>query len=253
MIPRATGEPRRFVPNAEVVAQLEEMAPLAHRAPGELMWRRLRAARSEPGYVSDEVVVYLFRRYHVQGQHQIANDLSALLADRIARRLGNYLRSRLPGKPWLHEEIVNHAQTALWSALLDLRSDFAEANFSVFCTRHAIDAMRQLPIDTQSIDEPGGDDAASPSIGDRLPDSHDPILAADDDMALLELLACLPEPALRRAVYYRFIGFPVEDADDPRHSISGLLGVTPRTVRNYFTRAQKMITEKEVGRHVRQH
>jgi predicted transcriptional regulator len=62
------------------------------------------------------------------------------------------------------------------------------------------------------------------------------------------LLRHIPDKRVRWALRMRVeIGLPVEDQEHPERSISGILGVTPRTIRNYFQAASRVLAEaKEV-------
>ena len=253
MIPLAHGASRKYTLRPEVEEQLYEVRhAMASGRLDDRFWRQCEVRRGEDGYLCDETLVYCLRCCRCQQQQRQADRLGEILFGRLGPRIGATLRNKAASLTReQRDDIVQETLALLWPVIEDPSQEFAEAAFERVRFNHTIDALRRLTVGrtmhVESLSEPyAKDEEHDVTLADTL-GHDDPALAnVEQEIDLLRLLACLPDPRIRRAVHYRALGLPVEDAEHPMRSISGLLGVTPRTIRNYFkTAAQVLAHQKE--------
>lgn len=228
MIPLANGSERRYSLRPELARQMEEARGAVASEDGEATAARLRLRWGDDGYVFSETIVYMIRCYLVRGDERRAERLTEALLARVGPRVGARLRRVAPGLAGrLAEDVVQEVVAALWPEIANPGAEFLETNFEHVLSLRTIDAVRRLTVErATTVDLDDGEAAWDPPVEDLG------LLAIDDLDGLAKLIARAPSWRARLVCWYLALGLPVEDTSHPDRSISGLLGVTSRTVRN---------------------
>lgn len=228
MVPLADGSERRYTLRPELAQQMEEARAAVESDGGDSVRRRADLRWGDDGYVFSETIVYLIRCCLIRGDHGRADRFAEALLSRVGPRVGARLRRVAPGLVGrLADDVVQEVVVALWPEIANPAAEFLETNFEHVLSLRTIDAVRRLTVERATTVEPDGDDPAwEPPVEDLG------LQAIDDLDALARLIARAPSSRAQMVCWYLALGLPVEDKAHPERSISGLLGVTSRTVRN---------------------
>lgn len=228
MIGLANGSERRYSLRPELARQMERAREAVAKDDGESMAARLHLRWGDDGYVFSETIVYMIRCCIVSGDERRAERLTEALLARVGPRVGARLRRVAPGLAGrLADDVVQEVVLALWPEISDPGAEFLETNFEHVLSLRTIDAVRKLTVErATTVDLDDGESAWEPPVDDLG------LLAVDDIDGLARLIERAPSLRARMVCWYLALGLPVEDKAHPDRSISGLLGVTARTVRN---------------------
>jgi len=222
-------------------ATQDEIDGLAALPPVSL--KRRLSSKSQIQSLRIETLVALTRYLITLNQEMLARDL---LAD-ILRRASSNLRWVLgrrgltgPAAVQAIEEIVAAAVYEICD--LSEKQSFWECRFWVCLRRLAWTAVN-------SIIDRSADVALEDDFGDdtdewrELATPNDPLADVVDRIVATDALQLLPLP-IQKAFYLRTCqGYAIESADATEPTVSKMLGVSARTVRNYLARAEKQLAQ----------
>ncbi len=214
----------------------------------ELRSRLIVRDEESPVFLKEESLVYLIRHHHAVGNRKCVNDLTECLLKRCA----TWINGKLSGLRTDLREDGNAAVVAeVFTRILDLdsdRGDFLQVRFWTVIERITVDVFRKQikQFDTESsgdydqvaIDEltQQGAEVVPAASGGRSVASE-----AIDNVLIEAALNQLEEP-IRSAYLLRHLeDWPIEDKDPAVRTISRHFGKTPRTIRNWLSRADEIL------------
>ena len=212
--------------------------------PQELRGRLEVRDEASLGYLKEESLVYLIRHYHKVGNRQRVNDLSECLVNRCSK----WICSRLSGlRADARADGYSEVVEKLFTRILDLgsdRGDFLQVRFWVVLEKLTVDVFRKqvnklelemtVDCDRETIDTliQEGAVVVPATLASRAVESE------AIDRGLIEVALRQLEEPLRSAFLLRhYLGWPIEDRDPAVQTISRRFGKTPRTIRNWLSRA----------------
>ena len=227
---------------AVVDRQIREALKLDHK---ELRRRSEIRDEESPDYLKEESLVYLIRHYHKVGNQRVVNDLSKSL---LYHRSAKYIYKRLGSlRGDLRDEGYSNVVAELFSRIIDLRSDrgdFLQIRFGLCLKRLTVQVFRkqlnQLKLERNSI-------PLTSLEGYDVEETNPLVRPRSIELEVIEkdliraALSQLKEP-LRSAYLLRYYeNWPIEDQDPNVQTISRHFNKTPRTIRNWFTEAEKCL------------
>ena len=231
---------------ATVDRQIQEVLKLD---PEELRRRLEVRDEAAPDFLKEESLVYLIRYYRKVGNRQHVNDLSTCLVKRCAKltygRLGSLgADARDDG----YSEVVEE----LFARILDLdsdRGDFLQVRFWVVLERLTVNVFRKQvnqvelestgDYDQETIDsliQQGAVVVVPTTFASRSAESE-----AIDKVLIEAALHQLEEPLRSAYLLRHYWSWPIEDQDPSVQTISQHFGKTPRTIRNWLSRADESL------------
>ena len=226
---------------AVVDRQIQEALKLDHR---ELRRRSEVTDKESPDFLKEESLVYLIRHYHKVGNQRVVNDLSKSLLYRCAALIYSRLLSL---RVDLRDEGYSNVVAELFSRIIDLRSDrgdFLQVRFGLCLKSFTVQVFRkqlnQLKLERNSIPLTSleGYDSEDTNALVRPRSIESKVIERDLTQAALSQL----EEPLRSAYLLRYYeDWPIEDQDPSVPTISRYFNKTPRTIRNWFIRAEKCL------------
>ena len=201
-----------------------------------------------PAFLKEESLVYLIRHHHGAGNRELVSDLAECLLNRCA----TWIDSKLSGlRPDLRKDGNAAVVAGVFDRILDLasdRGDFLQVRFWTVIERITVDVFRKqikqfdsdysLDYDQATIDDLAQRGAVvSPAASaDRRVESE-----VIDNVLIQAALNQLEEP-IRSAYLLRHLqGWPIEDKDPAVQTISRHFGKTPRTIRNWLSKADEIL------------
>lgn len=221
-----------------------QIAAAVALAPAELLARLEVADRASPAYLREECLVYLLRTYRQTNQPALID----ALATTLLRRSVDILKHTLGGlSAASFEEASDVCIQDMFERILDVetnRGDFYQARYRMGLKRLAITAFNRF----QALDEHGRHAA---SLDEESDDDapHGPIqleaggLTTEQHAQMTEALARIDEPYRTAFVLRYFHNWPTEDDDPSVPTISSYYNKTPRTIRNWLTRAESALAQ----------
>jgi DNA-directed RNA polymerase specialized sigma24 family protein len=235
----------------------------------ELRKRVAITDRGSSNYLKEECLVYLLRHYQRGGNEGNVSDLAAALVRRSTRIIRKRLRAL---GPEALEEGYSEVVTRLFRKVLDVssdKSDFFQVRFWFAMERICIQVFGELlaqhergrnEIPFSQI--PGYDDeedAASETKSPRLTEEDKrSVSAPSDEKAIIAMdlrrevqtvvLTQLDEPFRSAYMLRHCYGWPIEHQDPAMRTISRHFGKTPRTIRNWLTKAEKTLARARGGK-----
>jgi RNA polymerase sigma factor (sigma-70 family) len=223
---------------------------------------RTRAAiedHAAPGYIKEEALVYLMRRFLRDHESDLASQLMNCLALRISRRVhGHVFKS-------LHWSLVDDcsqdvmvAVTRLITDLTSDRDDFAQVRFGPWLQRVTFNALRThlraqkqeraAQIDVDDVEKSNGKKHA---LKDKAPLPDELVMRAEAQVLRQEeaerLLAKL-NPQEREAYLMRHRdGMEIENQDPNVMTISKHFGRSSNTIRKWLKGAEQKLQELQGG------
>ncbi len=201
-----------------------------------------------PSFLKEEALVYLVRHYHRAGDRQFVNDLSECLLKRCATWIDGKLRGL---RTDLREDGHSGVVAEVFGRLLDLdsdRGDFLQVRFWVAIERITVDVFRKQvsQFDTESSGD--YDQATIDDLTQRgavvvpTTSAGRPIESEAIDNVLIEAsLHQLEEPIRSAYLLRHHKDWPIEDKDPDVQTISRHFGKTPRTIRNWLSKADEIL------------
>ena len=210
---------------------------------------RLEAREEEsPAFLKEESLVYLIRHHHGAGNRELVNDLAEFLLKRCA----TWIDGKLSGlRTDLREDGNAGVVAEVFERILDLasdRGDFLQVRFWKGIERITVDVFRKQvkQFDTESSGD--YDQAAIDDLTQRgavvVPTAFAgrPVESKAVDNVLIEAaLHQLEEPILSAYLLRYHMEWPIEDKDPAVQTISQHFGKTPRTIRNWLSKADVIL------------
>ena len=230
---------------AAVDKQIQEALSLGQ---DELRGRLEVCDEASPAFLKEESLAYLVRHYHKEGNQEHVKDLAKCLLTRCATWIDGKLSSL---RDDLKEDGNASVVAELFTMMLDLasdRGDFLQVRFWVVLEKLTVNAFRKQvnqhdlestgDYDRETIDVMVQQGAAviPPAIPSRSVESE-----AIDNVLIEGALHQLKEPLRSAFLLRHFRGWPIEDTDPTVQTISRHFGKTPRTIRNWLSRANELL------------
>ena len=212
-----------------------------------------------PGFIKEECLVYLIRRFLRAGESELASHLINCLANRIARRVHSRVSASLDWS--LVDDSAQEVMIEVARRITDLtsdRDDFAQSRFGLWLERVTYNAIRPDKR-TQKITRVKRADIeeVEQSNGKKKPLTEGPIspeqilVNAEAQQRREEKAERLLEqldPEVREAYILRNRdGMEIENKDPDVMTISKHFGRDPRTIRNWLKGAQEKLQELQGG------
>lgn len=203
---------------------------------------------TSPDYLKEESLVYLIRHYHKNEKRSYVNDLSKCLVNRCANVIYGWLGSLEANE---REDGNSEVIKELFTRILDLNSDhgdYLQVRFWLGLKRLTVSIFRKQLVklrhqstgdyDLERIDAltQQGAVAVSATSLRRSTESE-----AIDNVMLQAALAQLEEPYRTAYLLRHYEGWPIEDRDPAIQTISRRFDKTPRTIRNWLSRADETL------------
>ncbi len=228
----------------EVQLQLELIAAVGGRI--DLAALEIRE-REENGFIYDETLVYLIRQAFDDGDDELHNALYTELDRRTCRLLGKFKRY-FENDNLGFEDFKQDTAMGILKKITNTGSDaadYAQVNYGDFAVRIANDVCRgflrrflqqpdlfgDLVRDGEGSDEP---------MENKYPAMYSRI---DDQLVAREAISNLPENIRIAAIMHYLDGWQIESNSPSVGTISGYFCVTPRTIRNWLTQAEKVLKD----------
>ena len=230
---------------AVVDRQIEEALGLNDQ---ELRSRLAVRDEESPAFLKEESLVYLIRHHHAAGDRKWVTDLTECLLKRCA----TWINGKLSGlRTDLKEDGNAEVVAEVFARILDLasdRGDFLQVRFWRGIDRITVDVFRKqikqfdsdysLDDDQTDIDDLAQRGAVvlpTASAGGRVESE------VIDNVLIEAALNQLEEP-IRSAYLLRHLeDWPIEDKDPAVQTISRHFGKTPRTIRNWLSKADEIL------------
>lgn len=233
-----------------VEAQIAAALELERRARVE---RARISDRERADFLQAECVVYLIREAYRDGDNQVVDDLAGILIDRCAVVLAAKLRKLGPD---MAAEASDEVIELLFAKIIDLDSDvsdYYQVRFWAGLESLAISAFRRylwqvkqaadvLPLSAlagQEIEQDDSDDAVQHTAAST--DYRDPVLSPEQFVLCEDALVLLPEPIRSAFALRYYANWPIESQDPDVPTLSEAFGVTPRAIRKWFEKADKIL------------
>jgi DNA-directed RNA polymerase specialized sigma24 family protein len=206
------------------------------------------ASSSASTSISLETLTYYLRRSNQEGASKDCSAIMKSIVRRVSPRLARLARIwRLGYPPDLAEDVADHLLTLLYDALLnDTEAHrFWEIRFWVCFNRMATKALKQRRADLDLILADEGDAEDDSLDPDRFSDNRSKSYSRDNPETraiISDALSRLPEPLKTAFLLRHWSGYPVDISSDGSPSISSIMGVSDRSVRNYLSRAEKELS-----------
>ncbi|MXZ23467.1 MAG: sigma-70 family RNA polymerase sigma factor [Caldilineaceae bacterium SB0665_bin_21] len=203
---------------------------------------------ASPNYLKEESLVYLIRYYRKVGNRQYVDDLSTYLVKRCAKSIYSWLGGLEADE---RDDGYSEVVEKLFTRILDLnsdRGDFLQVRFWVVLERLTVDVFNKK-VNQLRYQSTGGYDleridtltqqgavvvpATSPS---RSVESE-----AINKVLLQEALDQLEEPIRSAYLLRHYAEWPIEDRDPTIRTISRRFDKTPRTIRNWLSKANEIL------------
>ena len=201
-----------------------------------------------PAFLKEESLVYLIRHHHGAGNRKFVNDL----AECLLKRCATWIDGKLSGlRTDLREDGNSGVVAEVFDRILDLtsdRGDFLQVRFWMGIKRITVDVFRKQvnQFDTESsgdYDQATIDDLTQRGAVVTPTTSADrPIESEAIDNVLIEAALHQLEEPIRSAYLLRhYKDWPIEDKDPAVQTISRHFGKTPRTIRNWLSKADEIL------------
>ena len=244
---------KRYQRLPEVEKQIQTALELDVR---ELVTRATVSDKSSPDFLKEEALVYLIRHYLREEDRGTVTDLTEVLLGRFASWVESRLRT-------LGDEAVNDGHTdvvtRLFIQILDVdsdRGDYLQVRFwralKMLTVRVFNEQLKQLKRrqHSNSIDSLAGYDGedsdesghawmvkSSDSVTCRSAESQ-----ATDNIFIRQAMSQLEEPFRSAYLLRHYHNWPIERQDPAVPTISQRFGKTPRTIRNWLTKADEQLS-----------
>ena len=203
---------------------------------------------ASPAFLKEESLVYLIRHYHGEGNWEFVNELAECLLTRCATWIDSKLRSlRVDLREDGHSSVV----AEVFERILDQssnRGDFLQVRFWVVLARITVDVFRKQVNRFETESSGDYDQATMDDLTQRgavvvpTTSASRPIESEAIDNVLIEAALHQLEEPIRSAYLLRHHkDWPIEDKDPAVQTISRHFGKTPRTIRNWLSKADEIL------------
>ena len=225
--------------------QIQEALSLDYE---ELRGRLEVCDKASLAFLKEESLVYLIRHFHRAGNQEFVNHLAKCLLTRCA----TWIDGKLSGlRTDLREDGNLGVVAEVFDRILDLtndRGDFLQVRFWMGIERITVDVFRKQvnQFDTESsgdYDQATIDDLAQQgAVMVPTASAGRPVESEAIDNVLIEAALHQLEEPIRSAYLLRHHkDWPVEDKDPAVQTISRHFGKTPRTIRNWLSKADEIL------------
>ena len=201
-----------------------------------------------PAFLKEESLVYLIRHHRGAGSRDLVNDL----AECLLKRCATWIDGKLSGlRTDLREDGNSGVVAEVFERILDLasdRGDFLQVRFWMGIERITVDVFRKqiTQFDTESsgdYDQATIDDLAQQgAVVVPTTSAGRPVESEAVDNVLIEAALQQLEEPIRSAYLLRYHeDWPIEDKDPAVQTISRHFGKTPRTIRNWLSKADEIL------------
>jgi RNA polymerase sigma factor (sigma-70 family) len=198
--------------------------------------------------VSEETLTHFLRAANTVGSSSVAGVIMNTIIRRVSGRLARMAQIwRLSYPPDLLEDVIDDILTQIYDAILNTNSEerFWEVRFWVCFNRLATSALKRRRRELDIVIEEEGGDNEGESILDRLTQpERNGCIQPEMSAIIKDALTALEEPIRTAFLLRHWSGYSVAaQSDNAPPSISSIMGVSDRTVRNYLTKAEKVLKE----------
>ena len=215
---------------------------------GELRSRLEVRDEDSTAFLKEESLVHLIRHYHRAGSRELVNDVAKCLLTRCA----TWIDGKLIGlRKDLREDGNARVVAEVFDRILDLssdRGDFLQVRFWVVLERITVDVfwkqVNQFDTESSGDYDQAAIDALTQQGAVVVPTASTGRSAESEAIhnVLIEAaLHQLEEPILSAYLLRYHQGWPIEDKNATVQTISQHFGKTPRTIRNWLSRADKCL------------
>lgn len=231
---------------ATVTSQIEAALYL----PPVLLLERARISDStSSNYLQEECLVYFIRNYFRKDRKDIVNGLSEILLQRSAKAINVKLQAL---EPDVNRDAYNDVVNELFIRIFDMESDRADflqvrywyalkmLTISVFRKYCEFSKQTQRTVSLSTLEDldlhANDHEVTSVSWDDVLnpPPSVEQLVLKEDALSMLE-------ERRRTAFILYHEGWQVESQDPAEPTISSILNITGRTIRNWLKEAQQQL------------
>ena len=215
---------------------------------GELRNRLEVRVEESPAFLKEESLVYLIRHHHGAGNRDLVNDLAECLLKRCATRIDGKLSGL---RTDLREDGNSAVVAEVFGRILDLTDDlgdFLQVRFWMGIERITVDVFRKQvsQFDTESsgdYDQATIDDLTQRgAVAVPTASAGRPVESEAIDNVLIEAALHQLEEPIRSAYLLRHLkDWQIEDQDPAIQTISRHFGKTPRTIRNWLSKADEIL------------
>lgn len=232
-----------------VTSQIGEFSSLEDPA---LLQRAAIARREAPDSLLEETLAYFLREAVYAGREDLVNQL----AEHLLRRCSITVRRQLLRQGVSAANLDDAAQDVigmLFGQIVDLGSDqgdyFQVRFFDALASLSAKTAARYLRLQRRqaaAVALDGDDDAEAEESNALTPQVSEQNRLypppTGEDLALVRVALGTLEPHIRQAfMLSHYYDFPTESNDPTVPTLSAMFGKTPRTIRNWLTRAEEQL------------
>jgi DNA-directed RNA polymerase specialized sigma24 family protein len=226
--------------------EVEEQLPEAVRlSPSEVSERLKLPNKDTVGYLYDETLVYLLREAHRREDLTMVNHIYSELAVRIDRLL---LKQSNQVKIENAEDFKQEVHGRVIKKIFDLdsdKADYAQAMFGDFVTTEAQTEKHKHWRKAEKEKRHAEIDAPN-EHGHDLDPSYEG-LSPEQEAIILNALGKLPDEVATAAILNFIDGYQIESKDPDEVTVSKIMGVTGRTIRNWFTKAVRTLNSIDGG------
>lgn len=195
------------------------------------------------GYLKEEGVIYLIRRFKAEGKSELVNDLLNRFAQRIKLPIHKQI-SKI-----IHREYVEDAcQDVLIEAIQKItdlssdKADFAQVRFKLWLDKVTLNTLRPH-FKNQTQDRCSESDIeVNESRQSVLPSTEEALIDLETHKLLLKmayrLLDDLSEKERAAFLLRNFVGWEIENQDPSIMTISRYFDRSPRTISNWLRAAE---------------
>ena len=222
----------------------------------DLVTRATVSDKSSPDFLKEEALVYLIRHYHGETDKYTVTDLTRVLIVRIVGWVESKLRKLgidaveegyADVVERLFKQILNldsdrgdYLQVRFWRALKMLTVRVFDEQLEQFDRR-----QNSVPLSSLTGYDDGDPDASGNERKVKVPDSATCRSAesqATDEIFNRQAMWQLKEPFRSAYLLRHYYDWPIESQDPAVQTISQRFGKTPRTIRNWLTKADKELS-----------
>jgi hypothetical protein len=221
-------------------------------SPDEVIVRAQISDSEDSGFLKEESLVYLILAYHNSNDWEAFNSLSDILIKRIVRQYHSFFRGfdtlslTEAGDELLTQLFLrilkiedskgDYFQVRFWSGIKLLAISIFRKKVSDYKQEKNMVPLSDLAGDELEESENGLDDQAPGTIRPLDP----PSATASIETAVLadEGLHSLKEPIRTAYLLHHWAGWQIESKDPLEPTISKHFNVTPKTIRNWLTKAE---------------
>ncbi len=210
---------------------------------------RAQVPRGSPGYLREEVLVFMFQQYQQTGQAEAWNDM----AQQLLKRCSAWLKKKLKNDKGIAPQVAGDVIEQTFTLMMETENrvaDILQVSFLTYLSRRYKDAkkkeIRKLsPL--RELVEPDGFDKDDKS-SNFLKVSYTDILTIENHVVLRESLVAIRDQSHRDVYMLRHaFGMPIESKDPEKMTLAKLFDKSGRMIRYMLANAQSDIAAADKG------